>query len=68
MYYAPNANIQIFFWKLILIKIVSERIYCKCRSCGTESELDNKHKVAPFIIKNPHELGSKNIKVDIEEN
>ena len=48
----------------ISIKINKGSILCNCRACGAECDLDNKHKVAPFIIKNP----PKNIKGDIETN
>lgn len=33
--------------------IVNEKIHGKCDSCPFNGELDNKHKLASFIVKNP---------------
>ena len=35
----------------ILVK--KERVQCQCDSCGFKGELDNVHKLASYIIKNP---------------
>lgn len=33
--------------------IVNEKIHGKCDSCPFTGELDNKHKLTAFILKNP---------------
>lgn len=37
----------------IVILTKKSKIFGKCNSCGTISELDSKHRLATFILKNP---------------
>jgi translation initiation factor 5 len=35
------------------IKVVKNNVQGECAACGFKGELDNKHRLANFIIKNP---------------
>lgn len=45
--------------------VVKKKISGICKSCGWNGELDNKHKLATFIMKNPPP--SNGLKTDIDE-
>ncbi len=40
---------------LILVKIKKELLYLKCKACGFLSDVDPRHKLNTFILKNPPE-------------
>ena len=39
----------------LVIYIEKDIVYGRCNGCGHDSKLDNKHKLATFIVKNPPE-------------
>lgn len=38
------------------MKVKAGKISGQCNACGTKPELDNTHKLAPFIVKNPPKI------------
>jgi len=37
----------------MLIKIKNNKVIGNCECCGVKSELDNTHRLATFILRNP---------------
>ena len=53
------------------ITVNGDKINGKCDSCPFVGELDNKHRLAAFIIKNPPTYKSqaaKVVKIEVEKN
>ncbi len=42
--------------------IVNEKIHGKCDSCPFNGEIDNKHKLTGYIVKNPPVIKTQAIK------
>ena len=51
------------------ITVNGEKITGKCDSCPFVGELDNKHRLAAFIIKNPpiYKSQAKVVKMEVEK-
>ena len=55
----------------LILRIKKNMVCAKCQACGKKPNMDNNHKVATFMIKNPpgdlHDIGSKSKKKDKEK-